>query len=60
MFGKQPLKRTIQNAQRRQNVRSSQPRSSLTIGNWRFEENLDGDLIARNLETDKSVIISRK
>lgn len=34
--------------------------SYMQVGNWRFEENDEGDLVVRNLETLKIVVLVEK
>lgn len=60
MFGKQSLQKTIRYQQRVGHQTRYQKRSYLEIGSWRFEENIDGDLVVSNIETQQNVILFRR
>lgn len=60
MHGKENLQRAVHRDKRAQSRTKTQKKSYLEIGNWRFEENEDGDLIVTNLETQTTTILIEK
>lgn len=60
MHGKQTLQKTLRNQQSAIHNASYKKTDYLEIGNWRFEENPEGDLIIKNLETQKIVTLIKK
>ena len=57
MNGKPTFQKSLRRAQRSQATRAAKP---LEIGNWRLEENSDGDLVVTNLETQETTILIEK
>lgn len=61
MNGKDTFQKSLQRIRRSQATNTKTPsRSLMQVGNWRFEENEDGDLVVTNLETQETTIIARK
>ncbi len=60
MNGKPTFQKAMQRANRAQYLGAHKSKAYLEVGSWKFEENEDGDLVVSNIETEKSVIISRR
>lgn len=60
MNGKPSLQKTIRAQHAASHRASYKTRNYMEIGNWRFEENSEGDLVIINLETQKIVTLIKK
>lgn len=60
MHGKQTLQKKLQSQQRASHRALYRSKDYLEIGSWRFEENADGDLTIKNLDTEQFIILIRK
>lgn len=59
MNGKPTFQKSLQRIRRSQATNKTS-KTSMIIGNWRFGENEDGDLVVTNLETQETTTIARK
>lgn len=60
MHGKKSFKKTVQRARRDQANRTYNHRNYVEIGNWRLEEDPDGNLVIIQLDIKKTVILIKK
>lgn len=59
MHGRQTFKKSLQKVQRA-NVKKARNPSYIKIGNWRFEEDSDGNLMVFNVNSGEAVILVEK